>query len=74
MQSKRECVYTLSKDLTHFTSIASEEQHEMKTAIKQEAGSLVVSRQHLTSVGKCKILYGGGTSLRLYLLTIDFDA
>ncbi|KAI5713097.1 hypothetical protein M8J75_013732 [Diaphorina citri] len=50
VHSKRECLYTLSKDKTQLSTIASEEQHEMKTAIKQETGSVIVSRQHLTSV------------------------
>uniref|UniRef100_A0A8D8QVR0 Microsomal triglyceride transfer protein large subunit n=1 Tax=Cacopsylla melanoneura TaxID=428564 RepID=A0A8D8QVR0_9HEMI len=50
VNSKRECVYTLSKEKTSFTTIASEEQHEMRTANKQETGAMIMSRQHLTSV------------------------
>lgn len=50
IESKRECVYTLSKDKTMFQRIASEESHELKTAIKEEAGSIIISKQLLTSV------------------------
>lgn len=50
VHSKRECLYSLSKDLSHLVSIASEETHEMRTAVKTETGAVVLSRQHLTSV------------------------
>ncbi|XP_075214236.1 microsomal triacylglycerol transfer protein isoform X2 [Lycorma delicatula] len=52
VKSERKSLIEFSPDLTKIQSIASDESHEMRIAIRKEAGGSVTSRQHVTLTEK----------------------